>query len=66
MSRVIVITGRFPKYDRAGFKTGEYEDGVSHGIEEGSLRNITLPSVRYPSELGAKFDKQIGEWVLDD
>lgn len=65
MSRVIVITGCFPKYDRAGFKTGEYEEGVSHGVEEGSMRTIILPQVRYPSELGAKYDDGLGEWVIE-
>jgi len=61
MSRIILITGIFPVYDRAKVRE---EFVVSHGVDEFG-RNVILPTV-HPACLGAKFDKEIGEWVLED
>ena len=63
MSRIILITGIFPVYDRWGAKVRE-EFVVSHGVDEFG-RNVILPTEQ-PAHLGAKFDKEIGEWVLED
>ena len=64
MSRIICITGIFPKYDRRNVKIGE-EFVVSHGIDEHTMRNVILPC-EHPARLGAKFDSQLGEWVIED
>lgn len=64
MGRIICITGVFPKYDRRHVVIGQ-EFVVSHGIDEDTLRHVILPC-EHPAALGAKFDSQIGEWILED
>ena len=63
MSRIILITGNFPIYEK-GYKTEKTEFVVSHGVDEDTERHIII-SQDHPKNLGAKFDAQIGEWVLD-
>jgi hypothetical protein len=60
MPRIICITGWFRNQD-----TKAREFLVSHGIEEGTLKSVILPS-EHPSRLGAGFDAELGEWVIDE
>jgi hypothetical protein len=60
---IILITGTFPIY-RRGVKVGE-EFVVSHGVDERTGRTVILPA-EHPSKLGARFDMDIGEWVLPE
>jgi hypothetical protein len=64
MSRVICITGTFDVLKR-GVPTGAKEFVVSHGINEETGRTVILPT-EHPAQLGAKFDRQLHEWVLED
>ena len=64
MSRIICITEMFDIYDNNGMKTGRKEFLVSHGVCEDILKNIILPCEN-PSVLGAKFDKELNEWILE-
>lgn len=45
-------------------RTGIRRLVVSHGIDEETLRSIPMPQVP-PSELGAKYDIQLGEYVIE-
>lgn len=63
MARIICITGLFPIYRKGIHIRDEFV--VSHGICEETFRNIILPNDS-PQSLGAKFDSDIGEWVIDD
>lgn len=62
---IICVTGYFDKYDKNGFKTGEKEFLVSHGIDSNTDYPVTLPCV-HPSVLGAVFDTAYNEYVLKD
>jgi hypothetical protein len=64
MSRIFVVTGSFPVYDRRGRPTGQREFVVSHGIDEDTGRNVILPS-EHPAKLGALWDRETNEWVLE-
>ena len=64
MGRIICITGHFDTHDRRGVKVGT-EFVVSHGIDEDTGRSVVLPS-EHPAKLGAKFDRELMEWVLED
>lgn len=64
MSRIILITGKFPITDAQGFPTGRTEILVDHAFEEDTYKAIVVPP-EHPKNLGGKFDTQIGEWVLD-
>lgn len=44
-------------------KTGRIEEIVSHGIDFATDRNIVLPQ-ESPSSVGARFDPDIGEYVI--
>jgi hypothetical protein len=61
---IIVITDWFPVYHQ-GRDTGKKEFGVSHGIEESTGKIIPLPQVS-PNKIGAKWNLQLMEWVLED
>ena len=63
---IVVICGFFEKEDSFGYPTGEKEFGVSHGIDMNTDQIVILPSVSHPEELGAKFDQNLGEWVVND
>ena len=63
---IVVICGFFEKEDGFGYPTGEKEFGVSHGIDMNTDQIVILPSVSRPELLGAKFDQQLGEWVIYD
>ena len=63
---IIVICGYFQKEDRFGYLTGEKEFGVSHGVDMTTDESVVLPCVSHPELLGAKFDQQLGEWVIYD
>jgi hypothetical protein len=63
---IIVICGFFEKEDKFGYPTDEKEFGVSHGVDMITGQSVVLPWVSHPELLGAKFNQQIGEWVLYD
>lgn len=46
-------------------KTGRKEVVVSHGIDENTMKTIVLPQVSV-KELGARFDNERNEYVLDN
>lgn len=62
---IIVVAGWFKVYDRQGRDTGKKEYLASHGVDVDTGRNVILSS-ESPEKLGAIFDFEIGEWVLDD
>lgn len=64
MGRVICITGTF-EVCRQGVPTGQTEFSVSHGVDEDTGRTVILPT-EHPARLGARFDKKLHEWVLED
>ena len=50
-------------------KSGREEVIVSHGVDHSSGRNVVLPCETleiFKSQYGARFDKDLGEYVLDD
>jgi hypothetical protein len=63
--RIICITGEFSVYDRNGIDTERKEFVVSHGINEKTGEMVILPC-EPPLNLGAKFDNEIYEWVIDN
>lgn len=63
---IIVICGVFEKENKFGYPTGEKEFGVSHGVDMATGQSVVLPCVSRPELLGAKFDQNIGEWVIHD
>ncbi|NJN00203.1 MAG: hypothetical protein HC793_00510 [Aquincola sp.] len=64
MGLVICITGTFDVM-RNGRPTGQKEFVVSHGIDEVTGRTVILPN-DHPARLGARLDRDLMEWVLDD
>ena len=44
-------------------KVGRYELVVSHGIDDMTDRVVVMPSC-HPSEVGAVFDSNVGEYVI--
>lgn len=52
-------------YEERNQKTGRKEVIVSHGIDEHTMKTIVLPQVSV-KELGARFDNERGEYVLDN
>lgn len=60
---IICVTAWFDKYDKFGYRTGEKEFLVSHGVDSETDENIILP-FQHPEEIGAKYNYDIGEWVL--
>ena len=63
---IVVICGFFEKEDIFGYLTGEKEFGVSHGVDMITDQIVILPPVSHPELLGAKFDQNLGEWVVND
>lgn len=64
MSRIILITGFFDVLDSYGRSTGEKEFLASHGVDEESGKNVII-TPDHPSNLGAKFDNTIGEYIIE-
>lgn len=62
---IICVTGMFDMYDRHGIPTGHKELLVSHGIDMNTDKTVILPC-EHPAKIGARFDGELGEWVLDD
>lgn len=46
-------------------RTGKIETIVSHGVDSVTLRNVILENTT-PENLGAKYDPEIGGYVLKD
>ena len=65
MSRIILISSWFPKYDKSWFETGKKEFLVSHGIDEDTGRNVILPCEPPQYFEDAKFDSELNEWYLE-
>ena len=57
---IIVITAK-----ERNKRTGVEEIIASHGVDERTGRTVILPQER-PEQLGARFDDEIGEYVLPD
>jgi hypothetical protein len=62
MGRIICVAGTYPVM-RGNVEVGR-EFVVSHGIDEDTLQDVPLQQV-HPSKLGAVFDRQLQEWVLE-
>lgn len=62
---IVCITGTFPVCDNEGHTTGKTEFVVSHGYNTETDKKVILPN-EHPRSLGAVFDNQIGEWVLQE
>lgn len=60
---IICVSGTFEVYDDQGLPNG-YQFMVSHGYDLETDQTCPLPSV-HPRELGARFDNELQEWVLD-
>lgn len=60
---IILVCGKFAKYER-GIKVGE-EFVASHGVNPDTMETVIV-QCEHPERLGAKFDRNIGEWVLYD
>jgi hypothetical protein len=66
VARIILVTGYFQKYGRDGHEIlGETEFLTSHGIDEETGKTVIVQA-EHPKYLGAKFDYEIGEWILED
>ena len=63
---IVVICGFFEKEDSFGYPTGEKEFSVSHDVDMITGQSVVLPCVSHPELLGAKFDQNLGEWVVND
>lgn len=63
MSRIICICGNFDIY-KNGYKTGQTEFVVSHGIDEETDKTVILPP-EHPLTLGAVYDYNLCEWVIE-
>jgi len=62
---IILVTGWFSQYDSNGYPTGKKEFLVSHGYDTITDRTVILPCEppnRFP---GARFNAELGEWVID-
>ena len=62
--RLILVTGEFEVVDDYGNPTGRTEVLVDYAINSDTLETVVVPNVP-PSELGAKYDHDIGEWAID-
>lgn len=60
---IILVTGDYPIYDKFGNKTDKTEFVVSHGVDDKTLDSVVLPN-KAPTDIGAVFNKNIGEWVI--
>lgn len=63
MGRIILVTGFFSVFDSYGTEIDK-EFVVSHGVDEETGRNVVV-QCEHPTRLGAKFDTDLQEWVLD-
>lgn len=61
---IIVIANTCKKLDRYGSPTGETEVLISHGVDMDTGNFVVLPNIP-PWMLGAVFDSDIGEYVLE-
>lgn len=59
MNKIVVIAVR----ERCK-RTGRIEEIASHGINLANDAHVVLPPEK-PSQLGATFCNEIGEWVID-
>lgn len=65
MSRLILITDWFDKYDRYGYKTSEKELLVSYAVDEDSGETVVVPNNPITWFDGAKIDLELNEYVLE-
>ena len=64
MNRIICIAKEFPVYDLNGYPTGKKKFLTDYAFNEDTGKAVVVQTV-HPLELGAKFDNEIGEWVLE-
>jgi hypothetical protein len=57
---IIVITSK-----ERNEKTGKVETVVSHGVESETGRAVVLPC-ETPERIGARFDAELGEYILQE
>lgn len=60
---ILLVTGWFDKLDRFGYKTGEKEFLVSHGVDLDMDKIVITPN-EPPESLGATFSSELGEWII--
>jgi hypothetical protein len=63
MGRIVCVASNFPII-RNGREIGR-EFVTSHGIDEDTLQDVVLPN-EHPAKLGAIFDRELGEWVIEE
>jgi hypothetical protein len=63
-NKILCITGYYYVYREDGTNTGRKQFMVSHGILLDTEKTICLPN-EHPSVLGACFDKDYNEWIID-
>lgn len=61
---IIVIADVWDVTDHLNIPTGKKELLVSHGYDTYTGKTIILPQ-EHPRHIGAKFDMEMGEWVMD-
>lgn len=66
MSRLILITDWFDKYDRNGYRTGEKELLVSYAVDEDSGETVVAPNNPITWFDGAMIDTKLNEYVLEN
>jgi hypothetical protein len=60
---IVIVADWFPIY-KNGIPTGQKEYVASHGVDIDTGRNIIV-SADHPSKLGARFNEDLGEWVIE-
>lgn len=63
MSRIIVIAGNYPIINQFGSDGSKFV--ASHGINEDTGGNVVLPQID-PKLLGATFNRDMQEWIIED
>ena len=61
---IICITNYFDKLDAQGCHTGKKELLVDFAFDQDTLKQVVVPCVR-PEQIGAKFNTDISEWVIE-
>lgn len=62
---VICICKNFPILDRYGYPTDKTELVIDSAFDADTGKAVIVP-IEHPSRLGAVFDSEWGEWVIQD
>ena len=62
---IVLVTGWFKVYDKYGYRTGKKEFGTSHGVDL-ATGAMVITSTEPPDQLGATWNEQMMEWVIED